>query len=371
MSAGWGTAAAGAVVAGGAIYGFTNILKQSVDSANQYQAALIGLSSVARAFGTDAGQAKQAAQSLAADGLMTVSDAATGLKNLLASGFSLDESVNLMNAFKDSAAFGRQAALGFGESIRGATEGIKNGNSILVDNAGVTKNLSVILKEMGKSEQDVMNVTSDASVRQALYNGLLRETAAQSGDAAKLTQTFAGAQARASTEIEQTRQTLGGVVQIITGGFLQAFTDFLDKNQQLVLSFGAATAAAVALGGGLFLAVNALKSFGAASLLAAATNPLILGLMALAAIAGVVVYKAMDKMQAKVNESNGKLGDMGDTLGKRMPQQSAAASKAMSDLAKKLGDIDAQIVKANRDFSENLAEMVKAIRTRSPRSRSS
>jgi hypothetical protein len=48
-----------------------------------------------------------------------------------------------MNRFKDSAAFGKQGALSFGEAIRGATEGIKNGNSILVDNAGVTKNLSV------------------------------------------------------------------------------------------------------------------------------------------------------------------------------------------------------------------------------------
>jgi hypothetical protein len=41
-----------------------------------------------------------------------------------------------MNRFKDSAAFGRQGALEFGQAIVGATEGIKNGNSALVDNAG-------------------------------------------------------------------------------------------------------------------------------------------------------------------------------------------------------------------------------------------
>jgi hypothetical protein len=63
----------------------------SVDSSNRLQSALLGLNSVARAFGTDAGKAEDAARSLAKDGLMTVTDAATGLKNLLAAGFNLSK----------------------------------------------------------------------------------------------------------------------------------------------------------------------------------------------------------------------------------------------------------------------------------------
>jgi hypothetical protein len=63
---------------------------------------------------------------------MSVSQASTGLKNLLLAGFGLDQAVILMNRFKDSAAFGRQGALSFGDAITSATEGIKNGNSILV-----------------------------------------------------------------------------------------------------------------------------------------------------------------------------------------------------------------------------------------------
>jgi hypothetical protein len=54
---------------------------------------------------------------LSADGLMPLGDAASGLKNLLASGMSLDQAIKLMKAFKDSAAFGRQGSLEFGQAI--------------------------------------------------------------------------------------------------------------------------------------------------------------------------------------------------------------------------------------------------------------
>lgn len=40
-----------------------------------------------------------------------------------------------MDRFKNSAAFGRQASLSLGEAVKTATEGLKNENSILVDNA--------------------------------------------------------------------------------------------------------------------------------------------------------------------------------------------------------------------------------------------
>ena len=81
-----------------------NWLDKAVDAAVRNQNALMGLSSVAKGTGNDIGAATRAAQDLTTDGLMPMSDAATGLKNLLASGFSLPEAVRLMQAFKDSAA---------------------------------------------------------------------------------------------------------------------------------------------------------------------------------------------------------------------------------------------------------------------------
>lgn len=204
-------------------------LKTTVDASNELTNSLIGLSSVATAFGSDAGKAKEAAISLASDGLMSVSDAATGLKNLLASKFSLPEAITLMNAFKESAAFNRQSTLGFGEAIRGATEGLKNQNSILVDNAGVTKNLSNILTEAGYSAQDLNRAATDTGVRMALYNGILKETNAFTGDAARLSDTLAGAQARLETQVFMLKASMGEALSPSLEKVIKQMSEYLDK----------------------------------------------------------------------------------------------------------------------------------------------
>lgn len=184
-------------------------LRDAIRLSSEFSNAFIGLGSVARAFGTDADAATAAARKLSADGLLPLKDSATGLKNLLATGFSLDQSIQLMNAFKDAAAFGRQGALSFGDAIRSATEGVKNGNSILVDNAGITKNLSQILKEAGFAAQDLSKASSDAAVRMALFNGILKEANAFTGDAQRLTQTYSGQVARLDFAYQGLLATIG------------------------------------------------------------------------------------------------------------------------------------------------------------------
>lgn len=205
------------------------VIDESIDAANKYQNALLGLSSIAKAFGHDVEDAKNAAADLAKDGLLTVADAARGLKNLLQSGFSLPQAITLMSRFKDSAAFGRQSALTFGEAVASATEGIKNGNSILVDNAGVTKNLSIILEEAGFSAQDLMRATTDANVRQALFNGIVKETNANVGDAAKLTETYAGQQARLQAQTTILKQQIGEALQPALAKLLETITPMIEK----------------------------------------------------------------------------------------------------------------------------------------------
>ena len=195
---------------------FTMLKQEIVDSikmSTQYQNAFIGAGSVAKKFGVNTLELQAAMMDLTKDGLMPMADAAVGLKNLMASGFSLKESIKLMNGFKDSASFNRQAALEFGEAIRSATEGIKNGNSILVDNAGITKNLSIILREAGHSERDLMKVVSDGNVRMALYNGLLKEMNVFQGDAATLTGTFAGKMSALTKATWDTEAAVGTLFQ--------------------------------------------------------------------------------------------------------------------------------------------------------------
>lgn len=239
--------------------------QDSIAAANKLDAGLIGLSSVANAFGQNADLAKAAAVRLASDGLMSVGDAATALKNLLAAGFGLDQAITLVERFKDTAAFGRQAALGFGQAISSATEGIKNGNSTLVDNAGVTKNLSNILVEAGFAATDLSKATTDVNIRQALFNGLVKETTPQLGDAARLLKTAAGQQAVFNAQVEIAQQKIGKALQPALADVLQIlvpFTKAVGNAADILVPLGFATAAIV----GPLLAVKAAAALGIPSI---------------------------------------------------------------------------------------------------------
>lgn len=203
--------------------------KKAIDAFVEMENSMTGLSSVAKAFKQDVDATKEAARNLARDGLMSVADSSRGLKNLLAAGFGLPEAIKLMTAFKDSAAFNRQGSLEFGEAIVGATEGIKNGNSILVDNAGITKNLSVILKEAGFSAQDLMNASSDASVRQAIFNGILKESASFSGDAGRAAETMGGKISQASTSFFELKALIGESLAPVVGNIIDKFKNFTNS----------------------------------------------------------------------------------------------------------------------------------------------
>lgn len=318
--------------AGVATYSLIGMMDSSINSANKYQAALTGLNSVARAYGHDAGLAEEAAKDLAEDGLMSVTDAATGLKNLLASGFSLDDAVTLMNRFKDSAAFGRQSALGFGQAVASATEGIKNGNSILVDNAGVTKNLSNMLTDAGYSAQDLAKATTDAGVRQALFNGILKETNAQAGDAARLAESAAGKQAVWAAQTEALNQQIGMALQPALLALLQTMTpiittvgDWVARNPELAAGLGIGTTAVMGLtaaAGSLGLAViglgpifvmfqaTSIASIGAVrgafmGLTSLVAAPLAMPAIGVAAAIGalLLVEQAANRARAAVNEA--------------------------------------------------------------------
>lgn len=345
-----------------AVRATSSIIGESIQSANRYQGAIIGLSSVSRAFGQDQDAANAAAKQLSNDGLLSVTDSADGLKNLLASGFGLDQAIELMNRFKDSAAFNRQGTLQFGEAIVSATQGIKNGNSILVDNAGITKNLSVILEEAGYSAQDLMKASQDAGVRQALFNGILKESNAFLGDSARLSQTAAGADARLAQQKEYLKQKVGLVANGIRGGLVSALTQAIGNNQNLIVSLGAgavaATTASIAMFG-LGKAMAFMAAGGIPKLLAglAALNPI---LIAITAAAAVFVGVFASNLIPRLEEANNSSTELGDTLGSAIPQGAGSAGKAMQDLAKKLKDIDDNILKANRDFQESMADIVKS-----------
>lgn len=186
-------------------------MKKLTDSYAETQAAQVGLESILAAQGKDVSQAKAWLQEYTKDGLIPLADAYTAYKNLSSAGYADDQTQSVLQNLKDSAAFARQGSLTMGEAVKSATEGIKNENSILVDNAGVTKNLSVIWEEYAASIGKGVGSLTAAEKRLATVEGLMRETAFQTGDAARYASTFAGAQAALKAQTKQLSSALGSI----------------------------------------------------------------------------------------------------------------------------------------------------------------
>lgn len=183
--------------------------KAAVEESQRAEAAFKGLESVANFTGVGIGDAFQAAGALAADGLVSTTDATRALQNLLARGFNVQESLAILTRLKDAAAFNRASHLSLSEAVVTATEGIKNENSELVDNAGLTKNLAVIVQEYADSVGKSSDELTAAEKNQAILNGVMRETEAQVGNAARALEGLTGEQARAASAAADLRRQIG------------------------------------------------------------------------------------------------------------------------------------------------------------------
>lgn len=237
ISSGLGLVAKGGI-AGTVLLGFGKFALHAAEKAEELNNALLGLSTVAKNTGNDIDASKNAAKQLSSDGLIPLADTAASLKNLMASGLSIDESIKLFNSLKDSAAFNRQGFLTMGEAVKGATEGIKNGNSILVDNAGITKNLSIMQKEYAASVGKTIGQLTEAEKIQAAYVGILKEAEKFMGDAAKAADTYSGAKSRLSTAIDRATAALGGFIanSSLVKGTLNFIADGIDNLGYVSLS---------------------------------------------------------------------------------------------------------------------------------------
>lgn len=361
-----------------------NQFEQSIKVANQYNSAFVGLSSVAAAFGQDQDKARLAAQSLAKDGLMSVSDAAMGLKNLLATHFNLDESIRLMGVLKDAAAFNRQGQLSFGEAVVGTTQGIKNQNSIMTDNGGITKNLSIMLEEAGFSQNDLMRVTTDASVRQALFNGFLKEGAVFAGDAARAADTLAGSQSQLDVATQKLHDTIGQSLapalilfnQTMTGTVGAAKDSLIPVMAQIATTAVQITNAALIAGEALRsmvgLGSDITRSFDPNSFLIGAAkgeNPLDV-LKNNFDQATNEYQKFQDRTKAITENSNrilekiqkdgvGKFGDVTrdamDQAGDSIDKNGEKIAKKLEEIQQKIDDINKNILNETTAFTHNLA----------------
>lgn len=234
-------------------------LDETTTAYTQNRNAIVGLRSIAEGTGQDMGMISKEVQDLTSDGLIPLEQASTSLKNLLSRGFEAQEAIDIILRLKDAAAFGRQASYSLADAVMTATEGLKNENSILVDNAGVTKNVAKMWQDYAKARGITTEAMTLAQKREAEYIGIMEETRHQVGDAKKLSQEFAGSQLALEASTQRLKVAIGeanvtGLTPMLSllGHLTREAADFASENQSII-TFGVNFGKSLLIGGAALL----------------------------------------------------------------------------------------------------------------------
>lgn len=164
----------------------------AVKTASKMNSALTGLQYLLEKQGKSFAIAQQFINDFTSDGLVPATNAINAYKNLALAGFGESEIEKMLYRIKDAAAFGKAEHLTLGEAIETATSGIRQENSILVDNAGITKNLAKMWDEYADSIGTTANSLTEAQKRNAIFLGIMKETEVMAGASEKLAGSYAG-----------------------------------------------------------------------------------------------------------------------------------------------------------------------------------
>lgn len=270
-----------------AFKGVVSAVQSGTDAYNTYTSAIKGLDSIAAGRGIGEDAMTRALESVT-DEFMSAASAATAYKNLLSRGYSLDQATNTIKRLKDAATFGRQANLSLEEAVVNTTEGIRNENSILVDNAGVTKNVAKMWEDYAKSRNLSVASLTQAQKVEAEYLGILEETKFQVGDLEKASNTLAGSQAEQAAQATKLATAFGDAMAPAVQAMTEAGTGFLQTATSLVQAFPALTSGATGAAAAFTALVAALKGIDAIKGLLSAVSLGSATLGPLAAVAAAV-----------------------------------------------------------------------------------
>lgn len=280
---------------------------------NQYTSTMKGFENQIKSTGQSMIEARKALDNLSSDGLISESDTAASIKNLVNYGFTVEKASDTVAHLKDTAVDNRQAHYNLGEAVRVTTEGIRMENSVLSDAAGVQKNIAKMKEEYAKSLGKTVDSLTQAEKAEAIYQGVLVESAANVGRAAEYSEELGGRQAELAAQTMKLSQAFGEAqapaMQSLLGMFnpvVDGLTGWAQKNTETVgtiTAMGAALTgltAAVAVARAGFIALTTTTKLFGTTLMSIALNPVILGLTVLAGgLAVVMTAKAKTTEEAK------------------------------------------------------------------------
>ena len=356
------TALGGAIAAIGAV----RIFGRAIDEAKDLENALIGLKSVASATGQNVDQVTEAAKELASDGMIPLADVSATLKSLLATGLDADKAIEVFKSLRDAAAFNRQGQLSLAEAVRGAADGIKNQNSIMVDNAGITKNLSVLQKEYAESIGTTVGKLTERQKLEAITTGIIREATIFQGDYNKSLATYTGAVGKAAGNIRFFLAELGNLIirnKIVINSISQIGvlfgrlkTAILDNRETLSAYI---TEGLLKLGSTLNLIANSLdvivRSFSVlTNTVTAAGKTLALGIITPINL----MIQALDQIARKIPGVGNKFSDLADSTSRIMNDLSDSFQEDLGDIERSFTEMTG-IVNVGQDLEDFIQKVNK------------
>ena len=234
----------GAAIAGAfAVQRIVQFSQESIQAASELADAMTGLQSIMDGQGRSFAAAKKFIQEYTADGLVPATNAINAYKSLALRGYDDSQIQQVLIALKDSAAFGRQSSYTLGQAVESAAEGLKNENSILVDNAGVTKNVAKMWQEYADSIGVSVNNLSQAQKIAAEVNGILEESKFQTGDAAKVAGTYSGQLVQLSFRFNELKVAVGNALIPVAQRVLPVINTIIAALTKLANAFAAVMSA--------------------------------------------------------------------------------------------------------------------------------
>lgn len=209
-------------------FGFSALVKFSKDSikaSTELENAMKGLQSIVEGQGRSFEKAQEFIQGYISDGLIPATNAITAYKNLASRGYTDIQIQTTLEALKDSATYGRQASLSLGDAVQTATEGLKNENSILVDNAGVTKNVAKMWQDYAKSIGTTANALTKEQKIQAEVNGIMEETRFQTGNAKTMADSYSGVMLKLAFVFNDLKVAVGNFLKPLVQIFVPILTN--------------------------------------------------------------------------------------------------------------------------------------------------
>lgn len=342
---------------GALIQGF----RAAINAARELEQSMIGLQRVAARFGQDTMVAKQAAQDLASDGLITVATAADGLQKLMIAGLGLPEAIELMEGYKDQAAFGRAATLSMDQAVGNLAESFYTENSAIGNLSGQTENWNMIMEKgaavIGKS---VSALNEEERVLAKLYGQRLLNNIVE-GDAAQVAGTLGGAISKLQTETYNLSAAIGTALAPGLQFAISQFTGFSTATEGINQNMLVIQSVIIGLVGSFIILGKA--GLGAAKVI---RNAMTLNFGAARdafyEMIGGIQQTFVDTQQKIVDNTIKSYDTMDDVAQASADNQVKIQSEKERKIAKQLEDetynFEKNMQKRDKAFAESLADMI-------------